>query len=57
MYKHAEASFWTAEEMDLSKDLHNGIISSTITNATSSPMFLPSLLHPMASSTRTTLLQ
>jgi len=23
MYKKAEASFWTAEEMDLSKDLHN----------------------------------
>jgi ribonucleoside-diphosphate reductase subunit M2 len=23
MYKKAEASFWTAEEMDLSKDLHD----------------------------------
>ena len=23
MYKKAEASFWTAEEMDLSKDVHN----------------------------------
>ena len=23
MYKKAEASFWTAEKMDLSKDLHN----------------------------------
>ena len=22
MYKKAEASFWTAEEMDLSKDMH-----------------------------------
>jgi ribonucleoside-diphosphate reductase subunit M2 len=23
MYKEAKASFWTVEEMDLSKDLHN----------------------------------
>ena len=23
MYKKAEASFWTAEEMDLSKDMHD----------------------------------
>ena len=23
MYKKAEASFWTAEEIDLSKDLHD----------------------------------
>ena len=23
MYKKAEASFWTAEEMDLSKDVHD----------------------------------
>ena len=23
MYKKAKASFWTAEEMDLSKDVHN----------------------------------
>jgi ribonucleoside-diphosphate reductase subunit M2 len=23
MYKKAEASFWTAEEMDLSKDIHD----------------------------------
>jgi ribonucleotide reductase beta subunit family protein with ferritin-like domain len=29
MYKKAEASFWTAEEMNLSKDIRTTSISST----------------------------
>jgi ribonucleoside-diphosphate reductase subunit M2 len=55
MYKKAEASFWTAEEMDLPKDVHdwNNHLNDNERHFISP--FSPSSQRPTASSTRTSM--
>jgi ribonucleotide reductase beta subunit family protein with ferritin-like domain len=50
-YKQAEASFWTAEEIDLSQDLKDWWGCKTV-NGILLPMSSPSLLPAMALSMR-----
>ena len=47
-YKQAEASFWTAEEIDLSQDLTRLGKLATMAKGILSPMYWPSLLPAMA---------
>jgi ribonucleoside-diphosphate reductase subunit M2 len=55
MYKKAKASFWTAEEMDLPKDVHdwNNHLNDNERHFISP--FSPSSQRPTASSTRTSM--
>jgi ribonucleotide reductase beta subunit family protein with ferritin-like domain len=48
MYKQAEASFWTAEEIDLTSDLQDWENLSPSEHVTSCPMSLRSLPRPMS---------
>jgi hypothetical protein len=59
MYKKAEASFWTAEEMDLSKDMHDWnnrlnvmSVTSSLTSSLSSPLLMVLLTKIWSSDSR-----